>query len=152
LSRDGLGGPRLTELGSAAAAACGDNAPRAPLAGGLADGHRRLAGDLLLRGDAIGQDVALVDPDLHADASGRGLRLAKAVVDVRAQGVERHAPLPIGLLAGHLRAAEAPRALDADAEAAGLLHGLDRPLHGATERDPAGELVGDALSDEGRIE
>ena len=55
--------------------------------------------------------------------------------------MQRHPAFPVGFLAGHLRAAEAARALDVDAEGAGLLHRLDGPLHGPAEGDPASQLV-----------
>ena len=66
--------------------------------------------------------------------------------------MQRHATLAVGLLAAHLRAAEASRALHADAEGAGLLDGLDRALHRAAERDAADELVADPLGDERGVE
>src|SRR3712207_7454767 len=39
--------------------------------------------------------VALVDPDLDPDPAEGGLSLVEAVVDVRAQGVQRHPTLAI---------------------------------------------------------
>ena len=100
----------------------------------------------------VGEDVALVDPDLHADAAVGGLGLAEAVVDVGAQRVQRHPALAVPLGAGHLGAAEATRALDPDAEGAGLLGVLHGALHGPAEGDAAGELVGDALGDQRGVE
>ena len=44
-----------------------------------------------------GHDLALVDPDLDADAAGRRPRLDEAVVDVRADRVQRDAALGVGL-------------------------------------------------------
>src|SRR5690606_17948312 len=91
-------------------------------------------------------DVALVDPDLHADAAEGGLRLVQAVVDVRTQRVQRDAAFAGELRAGHLGAAEAARALHPDALDVGLTHGrLDGLAHRATERDTVRELLGDAL-------
>ena len=121
-------------------------------AGRLADGHGRLAGDLVLGWRLVREDVALVDPDLHADAAGGGLGLAEAVVDVGAQRVQRHPTLAVPLGAAHLGAAEATRALHPDAEGAGLLRVLHGPLHGPAEGDAAGELVGDALGDQRGVE
>ena len=100
----------------------------------------------------VRQDVALVDPHLHADAAGGGAGLAEAVVDVGAEGVQRHPALAVPLGAGHLGAAEATRALHPDAEGAGLLGVLHGALHGPAEGDAAGELVGDALRDQRRVE
>ena len=51
-----------------------------------------------------------------------------------------------------LRTAEATRALDPDAEGAGLLGVLDGSLHGTAERHPTCELVGDTLGDERSVE
>ena len=56
----------------------------------LAEARLR-AGDLV----ALGHDLALVDPDLHADAAVGRLRLGEAVVDVRAQRVQRDAALRV---------------------------------------------------------
>src|SRR5258708_3353234 len=43
----------------------------------------------------LGQHIAVIDPDLHAnDAEGR-VRLGQAVVDVRAQRLPRHPPLDL---------------------------------------------------------
>src|SRR5206468_6739362 len=69
---------------------------------------------LLLLGHArvaARHDLALVDPDLDADAAGRGLRLDEAVVDVGANRVQRDAALGVLLRAAHLGTAEAARAL-----------------------------------------
>src|SRR5664280_1472591 len=152
---DGDHTARFTLAGQAATAAGGDQSTGrglATLTRGLTDGHGRLAGDLLLGGDLVGEDVALVDPDLHPDAPVGGLRLAEAVVDVGPQRVQRYPALAVGLLARHLRATQATGALDTDTEGAGRLHGLDRALHGTTERHPAGQLVADTLCDQGGVE
>ncbi len=66
--------------------------------------------------------------------------------------MQRHAALAVPLGAGHLGAAEATRALDPDAEGAGLLGVLHRTLHRPAEGDAAGELVGDALGDQRGVE
>src|SRR5262249_24800796 len=71
----------------------------APPAGPLADtqpGRGRLALGPGLRG------VTAVDPDLDADPAERGAGLVEAVVDVRAQRVQRHPALAVELRAGHL--------------------------------------------------
>src|SRR5205085_2381766 len=98
------------------------------------------------------EDVALVDPHLHADATERRAGLAEPVVDVGPQRVQRHATLAVPLAAGHLRAAQAPGALHADALRPRLLRRLHGPLHGPPEADPVGELIGHALGDEGGVE
>src|SRR3954471_4890072 len=142
-------GSRL--VGRTAATAAGtDHAT--PGARGFADGHRGLLGDLVLGRGLVGEDLALVDPDLHADAPERGARLGLAVVDVGPQRVQRHPTLAVPLLATHLGAAEATTALHADAESAGLHRGLHRALHRPAKADPAGELVGDTLRDQRGVE
>ena len=91
-------------------------------------------------------DVALVDPHLHADAAEGRLGLVQAVVDVGAQRVQRHAALAVELRAAHLGAAEAARALHPDALDVGLTHrGLDGLAHRAAERHAVAQLLGDAL-------
>ena len=100
----------------------------------------------------VGHDVALVDPDLDADAAAGGLGLAEAVVDVGAQRVQRHPTFAVPLGAAHLGATEAARALHADAEGAGLLGVLHGALHRPAEGDAVDQLVGDALGDQRGVE
>src|SRR4051812_46866161 len=94
------------------------------------------------------RDLALVDPDLHADAAEGGLGLVEAVVDVGTQGVQGHAALAVELRARHLGAVEAARALDPDALGTGTHGGLDRLAHGATELHATRQLLGDTLGDQ----
>src|SRR5690349_8040511 len=111
------------------------------------------AGGLL--GLALGTgagDLALVDPDLHADAAEGRAGLVEAVVDVGAEGVQRHAALAVELRARHLGAVEAARALDPDALGTGAHRGLHRLAHGAAELHAARELLGDALGDQLRVD
>src|SRR4029450_4830020 len=61
---------------------------------------------------ALRHDLALVDPDLHADPTEGRLRLDEAVVDVRSDRVQRHATLGVGLGTAHLGAAESSGAGD----------------------------------------
>ena len=121
--------------------------PLRPLATLLA--HRRLR---RLPLGAAADGVALVDPDLHADPAEGGLRLVLAVVDERAQRVQRHPALAVELGPGHLGAAEAAAALHPDAlDARALQRGLHRLAHRAAEADPAGQLLGHALRDQLRV-
>src|SRR5581483_478277 len=106
----------------------------------------------VLAAGPVGQDVALVDPDLDADPTERRTRLGQAVVDVGPECVERGATLPVPLPAGHFGATEAAGALHPDPLGAGLHGRLDGPLHGPPERDPTGQLVGHALGDEVGVE
>src|SRR5918997_5995306 len=97
-------------------------------------------------------DVTLVDPHLHADAAEGRAGLVDAVVDVRAQRVQRHTTFAVELRPAHLRAAEATQALHPDAlDLRAALGRLHRLAHGATEADAAGELLGDALGDQLRV-
>src|SRR4051812_13020385 len=145
-----IDGGRL--VGGTAAATTGADDASARGTRGVADGHRGLLGDLVLGRGLVGQDLALVDPDLHADAPERGAGLGVAVVDVGPQRVQRDAALAVPLLAAHLGAAEATAALHPDAEGAGLHRGLHRSLHRAAEADSTRELVGHALRDQRRVE
>src|SRR5690606_27218215 len=101
---------------------------------------------------AGGHDLALVDPDLDADAAEGRLRLGEAVVDVGAARVERHAALRVRLAARHLAAAQPPAAGDLHALGAGPDGRGERALHRAPEADPVLELLRDGLRDELRVE
>src|SRR6185312_6897270 len=92
--------------------------------------------------EALGHDLALVDPHLHADPAEGRLRLGEPVVDVGTQGVQRHAALAVLLRARHLRAALG----------AGADRRRQRALHRPPERDPVLELLGDRLRDQLRVE
>src|SRR6201999_3664310 len=74
-----------------------------------------------------------------------------AVVDVRAQRVQRHAPFAVPLRAGDVGTAETARNVDADAAGAHADRRLHGALHGTAERHAALELLGNALRHEGRI-
>src|SRR5262245_5692859 len=97
-------------------------------------------------------DLALEDPHLHADHAVGGLGEAIAEIDVGAQRVQRHASLAVPLHAGDLRAAEPARTVDADAEGTQPDRRLHRALHGAAERHPALELLGDGLCHQRRVD
>src|SRR5262245_53516720 len=144
-------------LGRAAAPGGGGHDPLAAgrlAAGtrGLAHGHGGLAGDLLFALGLVGQHVALVEPHLHADATGGGAGLAEAVVDVGPQRVAGDPAFAVALGAGHLGAAQAAGALHLDALRPRLLGVLHGPLHGPAEGDPGRQLVGHALGDEGGVQ
>src|SRR5690606_4388511 len=94
-------------------------------------------------------EVALVDPHLHADAAERGTGLEEAVVDVGAQRVQRDTAVAVVLGPGHLGTAETTGALHANALDLWRPHRrLDRLAHGTAERDTVGQLLGDALCDQ----
>src|SRR5829696_2214093 len=102
--------------------------------------------------EALGHDLALVDPDLDADPAVGRLRLDEAVVDVGADRVQRDAALGVGLGATHLAAAQPARARDLDAVRAGADRGGERALHRAAEGHAVRQLLGDRLGDELRVE
>src|SRR5262249_48993298 len=103
---------------------------------------------LVLRHRIVLEDFALVDPHLHADAALGRVGFGEAVIDIRAQRVQRHRALLVPFHPRDFRAAETAGNVDADALAAkahGRLHGA---LHGAAERDAALKLLGDAFGDQ----
>ena len=103
---------------------------------------------LVLRHRIVLHDLALEDPDLDAAGAVGGEGGGDAVVDVGAQRVQRHAALAIPFHARDLGAAEAARAVDADALGAEPHRRLHGALHGAAERDAALELLGDRFGDQ----
>src|SRR5439155_11364020 len=97
--------------------------------------RRRLHLGQVGAGVALGHDLALVHPALHADAAERRARLVEAVVDVRAQRVQRDATVRVALGARHLGAAEPPADLELAALGARAHRAGQRALHRAAERD-----------------
>src|SRR5262249_5663869 len=95
---------------------------------------------LVLRHRVVLQDLALEDPDLDAAGPVGGECRRDAVIDVGAQGVQRHAAFAIPLHARDFGAAQAARAVDADAFGAEPHRRLHGALHGASESDAALEL------------
>src|SRR5438105_10780935 len=102
--------------------------------------------------EALGHDLALVDPDLDADPAEGRLRLGEAVVDVGADRVQRHAALRVHLRAAHLAAAEPAAADHLDAVGAGADRRGERALHRTPEADAVLELLRDRLGDQLRVE
>ena len=72
----------------------------------------------------------------------------RAIINVGAQGVKRHAAFAVPLKTRDFRAAEAARAVDSNALGAEADRRLNGALHGAAERDAALELLGDRFGDE----
>src|SRR3954451_11566964 len=131
---------RSAPTGAAAAAATG----AAHLLGRLEIGE--------VLGEALGHDLALVDPDLHADAAEGRACLVEAVVDVGPEGVQRHASVRVALGARHFGAAQPAGHLDLHALGA-RAHGRGQcPLHRAPEGHAVLELLGDRLGHEPRVE
>src|SRR5690606_24099866 len=114
----------------------------------------RAAGFFLLLLSNLGEveDLALVDPYLDADHAVGGVSLGKAVVDVRAQGMQRHAAFAVPLRTGDLGAVQAAGDVDLDAQGAEAHRVADRALHGAAEHDAALQLLGDGLGDQLGVE
>src|SRR3546814_8493740 len=81
------------------------------------------------------EDLALVDPGLDADDSVGGLGLGEAVIDVGAQGMQRHAAFAIPLRTRDLGAVEAAGDVDLDAQRAQAHRVADGALHRAAEHD-----------------
>src|SRR3954466_1497202 len=101
---------------------------------------------------ATAQQFALEHPNLDADHAVGGLGLGKSVVDVRPQGVKRHAAFAIPLGTGNLDAIQTSGAHDFDALRAKTHCVLDRPLHGTPKHDPLFELLRDRICDELRVD
>src|SRR4051812_3890158 len=77
------GRARVAVLGLRPPASARAHAPTDPrLPGGFTDRHRGFTSDLVLDRALVREDVALVDPDLHADAPESGPSFGEAVVDV----------------------------------------------------------------------
>src|SRR5262245_42434659 len=91
----------------------------------------RLWGDRRLRFATPRAALELVSvyPDLDSDHAERGLGGGTAILDVGAQRVKGHAPLPILLAACHLGAPQAAAHHDADALGTGAHGAQDRLLH-----------------------
>src|SRR5260370_22329597 len=103
----------------------------------LPSGLKRAGGNprSLLAALLLVVDVAEVDPGLDADDTMRGLRLGKAVVDVRAQGVQRQTTLQVPLGARDFVAVQPARNADLDALAAEAQRRIHALTHRAAERD-----------------
>src|SRR5690606_10199554 len=98
------------------------------------------------------EDLALVDPDLDADDPVGRLGFGKAVVDINAEGMQRHAAFAVALRPSVVGAVEAAGDVDLDGQRA-QAHRIARcALHCAAERDAALELLRDRLGDQLRVE
>src|SRR5690606_26877747 len=98
------------------------------------------------------EDLALVDPGLDSNDAVGGLRLGKAVVDVGAQRVQRHATFAVPLRTRDLGAVQAATDVDLDAQGAQAHRVADGALHRAAEHDAALQLLRDRLGDQLRVE
>src|ERR1700733_389274 len=107
---------------------------------------------LVLSHGIVLEDLALEDPDLDAAGAIGGVRGGDAIIDVGAQGVQRHPTLAVPFETRDLRAAQPARAIDADALCAQAHRRLHRAFHRSPERHPALELLSDGLGDQGRVD
>ena len=64
------------------------------------------AGELFVLNQALFEHLSFVDPHLYADTAIGGLGFCKAVINVRAQGLQRDGSLMIAFAAGDVRAAQ----------------------------------------------
>src|SRR6195952_1420434 len=98
------------------------------------------------------KDFALEDPDLDAAGAECGERGGNAVIDIRAQRVQRHPPFAIPFHARDFGAAETARAVDTNALGAKTHRRLHRALHGTTKCDAAFKLLRDRFGDQRGVE
>src|ERR1700722_5400214 len=117
---------------------------------GVATGPRIVAlGHLLVLGHRIVlEDFALEDPDLDAAGAESGERGRDAIIDVGAQGMQRHAAFAIPLHPRDFGAAETARAVDADTLGAPPQRRLHGALLRAAERHTALELLRNRFGDQ----
>src|ERR1700722_15594278 len=107
---------------------------------------------LVLGHRVVLKDFALEDPDLDAAGAERGERSRHAVVDIRAQRVQRHPPLAVPFHARDFGAAETARAVDTNAFGTQTHRRLHGALHRAAERDAALQLLRDRFGDQRGVE
>src|ERR1700733_146173 len=81
------------------------------------------------------QNLAFINPALHANHAIRRARLGESVIDVGAQRVQRQTPLQIPLRAGDFIAVQSSADADFDALAAETQRRVDRLAHRAPEAD-----------------
>src|SRR6185437_866765 len=106
----------------------------------------------ILRHRVVLKDFALEYPNLDAASAVSGVRGGDAVIDVGAQGVQRHAAFAVPLKPRDLGAAETAGAVDANALGAQTHRRLHGAFHGAAEGDAAFELLGDGIGHQRRID
>src|SRR5580698_4689532 len=101
---------------------------------------------------ALRNVFALIDPALHTDHAVRGVRFGGAVIDVRAQRLQRQTALQVPLFAGDFRAVQAASYANLDALAAETQRRVNGLAHRTTERHALFELKRDRFRDERCIE
>src|SRR5450432_2686158 len=98
------------------------------------------------------EHFALEYPHLDADDAVGGLRLGKAVIDVGAERVQRHAALADCFSARDFRAVETPGDAYLDAERTRTHRVRHGTLHRTAEHHALLELLRDAVGDKLRVE
>src|SRR5690348_1722358 len=89
------------------------------------------------------QNLAFVDPGLHADYAVCSARFAESIFDVGAQRVQRQTPLQIPLRAGNFISVQTARNANLDSLASEAQCRIDTLAHGATEANAFFELQRD---------
>src|SRR5574343_146639 len=94
------------------------------------------------------EHVALVNPDLDTDDAVGGQRFGSCVVDIGAQGVQRHTTFAIPFATGNFSTVQTAGTHHLDTlgtETHGVLH---RALHGTTEHDALLKLLSNRIGDQ----
>src|SRR5690606_24168649 len=94
------------------------------------------------------EDLALVDPDLDADDAVGGAGFSETVVDVGAQGVQRHTAFAVPLRTGNFCTIQAATHVDLDAQGTQTHRVADRALHCTAEHDATLQLLRDGLGNQ----
>src|SRR3546814_13230527 len=84
---------------------------------------------LFLPDGGVIEHLALVYPCLDADDAVRGMCFGKPVVDIGAQGMQRHPTLAVPFTARNLGTVQATGTIDLDAQIAAAHRVTHRPLH-----------------------
>src|SRR6476660_5694487 len=90
----------------------------------------------------------LTNPAFHSNLTVNGIRFGKAVINRRAQGMERYLAFAIPFRAGNFRTVQPARAAQADPLGAKIHRYLHRFFHRATIGDTALDLQRNVLSHE----
>src|SRR5205085_9709702 len=94
------------------------------------------------------QPLTFIEPGLHTDLAVGRARLGEAVIDVRAQCLQRQLAVEIPFRARDFRAVQPPGHADLDAARAEPQRRLDRLTHRAAECHALFQLLRDRLGDE----
>ena len=98
------------------------------------------------------QNLALINPALHADHAVSGVGFTESVIDIGAQRVQRKLPLQIPFRPRDFSAVQAPRHANFNSLAAETQRRIDRFAHRAAERHALFELQRDRFRHQLRVE